>query len=415
MGAECDTAIIKVLPSISEIAAAHWDACANPDKAAKDPAAAAATAFDPFVSHAFLSALEESGAVSAATGWVPQHLVLQTPDGTTLGTMPCYLKSHSLGEYIFDHGWADAYERAGGRYYPKLQVAVPFTPVPGRRFLIKAGKDAKHLREHLARGAIELARRHHASSLHITFASAEEWAQLGSTGASKDRTNRKVDQGLGLLQRTGSQFHWQNEGYRDFSDFLATLASRKRKVLRKERQTALQAGLQIHHISGDDITEQHWDQFYQFYLDTADRKWGQPYLNRKFFSLLGQKLAKQCLLIFCQRDGKIIAGALNLIGGNCLYGRYWGAIEHHPCLHFEVCYYQAIDFAIKHGLERVEAGAQGEHKLARGYQPTATYSLHWINDPGFRQAVADYLDRERRHAMFERKALAEFMPFKKTN
>lgn len=442
MSVENSTAMVRVVPRIGDIAAADWDACANPET---DPASTADTdntdtgdtadtgdttdsgpaphQYDPFVSHAFLSALEDSRSASPATGWAARHLILETAQDNTegraqdsaksqdstkrkvLGCMPCYLKSHSQGEYIFDHGWADAYQRAGGRYYPKLQSAVPFTPVPGRRLLTRPGAHEAEIRKLLARAAIDLARRLDASSLHITFASESEWSQLGCSSSRDD---------MGLLQRTGSQFHWQNEGYGTFDDFLASLASRKRKVLRKERGTALQGGLTIRHLTGADIKEHHWDRFFEFYLDTANRKWGQPYLTRSFFSLLGERLKNRCLLIFCERHGRAIAGALNMIGSDCLYGRYWGAIEHHPCLHFEVCYYQAIDFAIAHGLRRVEAGAQGEHKLARGYRPMPTYSLHWIADRGLRKAVADYLSRERRHDALEREALAQFTPFKKT-
>jgi predicted N-acyltransferase len=382
-----DKASVSVLPGIGEVPSSDWDHVANP----------ADRPFSPCVSHAVLKALEDAGTDCERTGWVPQHLVLNEGRIVT-GAMPCYLKFHSRGEYIFDYGWADAYERAGGQYYPKLQCAVPFTPVPGRRLLVTAGEGAEERERMLAAAAIELAGRRGASSLHITFASEGEWTRLGQQG---------------LLQRTDQQFHWQNAGYGSFESFLGSLASRKRKAVRKEREQALQSGLAIEWVAGSAITQAHWDAFFKFYMDTGSRKWGSPYLNRKFFSLLGDAMADRCLLVMAKRGTRYVAGALNLIGGDCLYGRYWGAIEHHPFLHFEICYYQAIDFAIAHGLERVEAGAQGEHKLARGYMPTPTYSLHWIRDAGFRKAVARYLVEERAQMQHQRAALAEYGPFKK--
>ena len=378
---------VSVLGGIGEVAASDWDRVATPSEAPVNP----------FVCHAFLKALEDAGAVCDRTGWVPQHLVLDE-GGVVTGAMPCYLKFHSRGEYIFDHGWADAYERAGGQYYPKLQAAVPFTPVPGRRLLVQTGDGEDERERMLTAAAIELARRRGASSLHITFASEGEWTRLGQQG---------------LLQRTDQQFHWQNAGYGSFEDFLGTLASRKRKAVRKEREQALESGLAIEWVTGRAITQGHWDTFFKFYMDTGSRKWGTPYLNRKFFSLLGEAMADRCLLVMAKQGARYVAGALNLIGGDCLYGRYWGAFEHHPCLHFEICYYQAIDFAIAHGLQRVEAGAQGEHKLARGYMPTPTYSLHWIRDAGFRKAVARYLVEERTQMQHQRDALAEYGPYKK--
>jgi uncharacterized protein len=379
---------LRVVETILDIPALAWDRCANPDPAT----------YNPFQSHAFLRALEQAGCVGGRTGWAPQHLVLETSAGEIAAVAPAYLKSHSQGEYVFDHGWAEALHRAGGRYYPKLQIAVPFTPVPGRRFMAAPGPDAIENERLLAAGAIEVAKRAKLSSLHATFASQGEWTRLGAAG---------------LLQRTHQQYHWANNGYATFDDFLAALSSRKRKTMRKERVEALSAGLTIRHVSGADITEADWDTFYQFYTDTGNRKWGRPYLNRTFFSLLGAAMPEQCLLIFAERAGQPIAGALNLIGGDCLYGRYWGCIEHHPCLHFEVCYYQAIDVAIARKLARVEAGAQGEHKLARGYMPETTYSLHWIADPGFRKAVSNFLDEERAHVAEQRELLAEYAPFRK--
>ena len=381
---------VTVHPRIAEIDAAAWDACAVP----------VAATLNPFVTHAFLKALEDAGTVSTRTGWTPQHLALSAADGTIAAIAPAYVKSHSQGEYIFDHGWAEAYQRAGGRYYPKLQIAVPFTPVPGPRFMARPGPDAELNMRYLATAAAELAKQNGISSVHATFVTADEWHALagGKTG---------------YLQRTDKQFHWVNAGYQTFDDFLAALSSRKRKTIRKEREQAVSSGLEIEHLQGAQITEAHWDAFYGFYTDTGSRKYGRPYLNRKFFSLIGATMGDRCLLVMVKRDGKFIAGALNLIGGDCLYGRYWGCVEQHPCLHFEVCYYQAIDYAIRHKLARVEAGAQGEHKLARGYLPAATYSLHWIADAGFRKAVDRYLKEERAHVAEQREMLAEFGPFRK--
>jgi uncharacterized protein len=379
---------LRVEPRIAAIPAAEWDACANPDPAT----------YNPFLSHAFLKALEDAGTVGGRSGWTPQHLVLEAEKGAVAGVAPAYLKTHSQGEYIFDHGWAEAYQRAGGSYYPKLQIAVPFTPVPGRRFLTRSGQDQDARERMLAAGAIELARRHDLSSIHATFVTEGEWTRLGASG---------------LLQRTGQQFHWANAGYQTFEDFLSALSSQKRKTIRKERRQALAAGLTIEHVAGRDITEAHWDAFFEFYMDTGSRKWGRPYLNRKFFSLLGAAMGDRCLLILAKNGDRAIAGAFNLIGGDCLYGRYWGCTEQHPCLHFEICYYQAIDYAIEHKLARVEAGAQGEHKLARGYMPTPTYSLHWVADAGFRKAVERFLKEERTHMAEERAMLAEFGPFRK--
>lgn len=380
--------VVRVEPAIAKIAALDWDACANPDPAL----------YNPFVAHAFLKALEDAKCVGGRSGWVPQHLVVEDPAGGIAACMPAYVKTHSQGEYVFDHGWAEAYTRAGGQYYPKLQVAVPFSPVPGPRLLARPDSQAGHNVSLLAAGAIELARRLDLSSVHMTFMQQDEW-------------NRVT--GLGYLLRTDQQFHWLNDGYANFDDFLGKLSSRKRKTVRKERTQALSAGVTIERVQGAAITEAHWDAFFEFYMDTGARKWGRPYLNRKFFSLLGQSMADRCLLVFAMRSGRLIAGALNMIGGDCLYGRYWGMTEHHPCLHFEVCYYQAIDYAIAHGLQRVEAGAQGEHKLARGYMPSATYSAHWIADTGLRRAVSRYLDEERTAVAEHRQMLAEYGPFRK--
>ena len=381
-------ATVTLVPSIAEIDAAQWDACANPDPAT----------FNPFVSHAFLKALETSRTVGRTTGWLPRHLVLEDENGKVAAAAPAYVKSHSQGEYVFDHTWAEAYVQAGGRYYPKLQIAVPFTPVPGPRLFVKPGPKAIADEELLASAAIEVARQGGLSSIHLTFLAADTATRL--------RT-------LGFLTRTGQQFHWQNRGYTSFDDFLATLTSRKRKAARKEREAALAPGIEIEHLTGPAITEVHWDAMFAFYTDTGNRKWGRPYLNRAFFSELGRVMPDRSLLVMAKRDGRYIAGALNLIGGDCLYGRYWGAIEHHPALHFEVCYYQAIEFAIASGLARVEAGAQGEHKLARGYLPVETYSAHWIADPGLRRAVERFLMRESEMVTRFNADLTELGPYRK--
>ena len=387
MSIQHDTSV-KVVSQISEIKAGDWDACANPDSACHNP----------FVSHAFLKALENAGTLGPNTGWLPRHLVLEDGANGVAAVAPCYLKGHSQGEYVFDHGWADAYQRAGGRYYPKLLLAVPFTPVPGPRLLVKPGPRAVADEQVLAAAAVELASQSGFSSVHMTFLDKDVQARLGA---------------FGFLARTGQQFHWHNQGYEDFEDFLKSFASRKRKSVRKERSEAMSDGIAIEHITGVDITEAHWDAMYEFYMDTGNRKWGYPYLNRRFFSELGKSMSARCLLIFAKRAGRYIAGALNIIGGDCLYGRYWGAIEHHPSLHFEICYYQAIDYAIAHGLARVEAGAQGEHKLARGYLPVETYSAHWIADPGLKRAVERYLVEERKAVKEEVVEMAALGPFKR--
>jgi len=381
---------IGVAAGMAEIDKAAWDAVANPD-------ASAGGAYNPFISYDFLDALESSGSATGRTGWTPRHLLLTDPSGRLTAAMPAYLKSHSMGEYVFDHGWAEALERAGGRYYPKLQASVPFTPATGPRLLVLPGSDADARRHALAAAAVDLARQSRASSVHATFLPEPEARLLGEQG---------------WLLRTDQQFHFENPGYRDFSEFLAALASRKRKTLRRERQEALADGISIEHLTGTGITEAAWDAFFAFYMDTGNRKWGRPYLNRRFFSLIGERMADRILLIMARRDGRYIAGALNFIGSDTLFGRYWGAVEHHPFLHFEVCYYQAIDWALAHGLKRVEAGAQGEHKLARGYLPATTWSAHWIADPRFRAAVAAYLEREREMRELEKAELEEHAPYR---
>jgi uncharacterized protein len=375
---------VKVVAALAEIPAADWDSCAGED--------------NPFLSHAFLEALEASGSATAETGWLPQHLVLEDGDGRLLGAVPLYLKSHSYGEYVFDWGWASSYERVGGRYYPKLQCSVPFTPVTGRRLLLR--EDAPPgAAEALIAAMIELARRHKVSSLHVTFPTAMEWELLGETG---------------FLLRLGQQFHWENDGYGSFDDFLEALNSRKRKQIRRERRDALAGGVEIETLRGSAIEPKHWDAFYRFYRSTSDRKWGDAYLTRAFFDLIGARMAERVVLVMAKKGGRYIAGALNLVGRDTLYGRNWGCLGDFPFLHFEACYYRAIDFAIAHGLKRVEAGAQGPHKIQRGYLPSPTYSAHWIRDPGFARAVANFLARERCALESEMTQLeAELSPFKR--
>jgi uncharacterized protein len=378
---------VSVLKGAGDITAEEWDRCANPP----------GRPYNPFLAHAFFLSLEESGSASARTGWLPAHLALREGGGALAALMPCYLKSHSYGEYVFDHAWAQAYERAGGRYYPKLQSAVPFTPVTGPRMLVRPGFPESEARAHLAAAAIQTAKRYRASSWHVTFAMREEWAALGE---------------LGLLQRTDTQYHWHNRGYENFDAFLAALSSRKRKAIRKEREQARASGITIEWLTGSDIAEEHWDAFFAFYMDTGSRKWGSPYLNRAFFSLVGERMADRVLLVMARREGCYVAGALNFIGGDTLYGRYWGCLETHNFLHFEACYYQAIDYAIANKLAHVEAGAQGDHKLARGYAPETTYSLHYLADPGLASAVANYLGQERRAVEREQAVMSEALPYK---
>ena len=369
----------RLLAGVGEVPRAAWDACAGGG--------------NPFVSWDFLSALEQSGSVGEGTGWQPLPLVIDGADGRIAAAAPLYAKSHSQGEYVFDHGWADAWERAGGRYYPKIQIAAPFSPVPGPRLLLRDSAMAPAL----IAGIETLVERNQLSSAHATFIAAEEVPLFEAAG---------------WLIREDSQFHWTNRGYGDFADFLADLSSEKRKNIRKERARAVE-GLDIVHLTGRDLTEAHWDIFWEFYQDTGARKWGQPYLTRAFFSLLGERMADRILLILALREGRAIAGALNMIGADALYGRYWGCNAEVPNLHFELCYYQAIDVAIARGLSRVEAGAQGGHKLARGYAPEPTWSAHHIPDPGFRRAVADFLAAERRGVQQDRQWLVQRTPFKK--
>lgn len=392
---------IEVAPGFGEIPRAAWDAVANPGWVMKPGGVLEGSGpepFNPFLTHDFLVSLEDSGCATEKAGWSPCPLLARSADGTVVGAVPAYLKSHSQGEYVFDHGWAEAFHRAGGRYYPKLQVSVPFTPVPGPRLLVPPGPDAEEIRAALARALVQLARGAGASSVHATFLTP------------RDRDSFLA---AGYLERTDRQFHWSDAGYGDFEGFLAALSSRKRKQIRRERRDALAGGLAIRWLTGDGIRPEDWDAFFSFYTDTGERKWGRPYLNRRFFTLIGERMPHRVALAFALDDGRPIAGALNLVGSDTLYGRYWGAIEDRPFLHFEVCYYQAIEFALARGLTRVEAGAQGEHKLFRGYLPAETRSAHWIAHPGLRGAVADYLVRERAAIAEDREELAGLAPFRR--
>lgn len=379
----------RILDRIDRVAADEWDACLRDAEGHIE---------NPFVSHAFLDALEQSGSVGRKTGWLPQHLVIADSDGSLAAAAPLYVKSHSQGEYVFDHGWAEAYERAGGRYYPKLQVAAPFSPVPGPRLLVRPGPFAAEARAALIAGLVSAVENSGMSSLHVTFAPPEDVAALTQAG---------------FLHRIGLQYHWRNKNYGDFDQFLAALNSRKRKAIRKERAAAASHGLELRAWDGAELSAAHWDAFFAFYMDTGSRKWGRPYLNREFFARIGETLQDRVVLMLARQDGEFVAGALNLKGSRTLYGRNWGSLADFKFLHFELCYYQAIDYAIRHGLARVEAGAQGEHKIQRGYLPVETHSAHWINDVRLRDAIDDYLKRERAHVAAEKAALEELSPFRK--
>ena len=405
---------IRITQSLAEVPARAWNMCAGEavEIAAQPKPELKSTAGDnlcptlstrgsapnPFVSHEFLSALEASRSVGGRTGWQPRHLLAEDATGELVGVVPCYVKMHSRGEYVFDHSWAEAFERAGGSYYPKLQVAVPFTPVTGPRLLARAGLETEAVRRALADALVEITTASELSSAHVTFLTKDEWQTL-------DERN--------FLRRTDQQFHWENADYNSFDDFLAALASRKRKTIRRERKEALSAGIDVCWLTGSDLTESIWDAFFTFYMETGSRKWGRPYLTREFFSVAGEKMRDRILLVMARRAGRWIAGAINFIGADTLYGRNWGAIEHHPFLHFELCYYQAIEYAIAHRLRWVEAGAQGEHKLARGYLPHTTYSAHFIANPDLRRAIADYLARERVYVRAAAEELAAAAPFRK--
>ncbi|ATN34227.1 GNAT family N-acetyltransferase [Rhizobium sp. ACO-34A] len=381
---------IRIERSFCAVAPERWAELSGARRGLKD--------YNPFNSHAFLSAMEESGSATAGTGWLGHHLLLENGDGALIGAVPCYLKNHSRGEYVFDHGWADAFERAGGRYYPKLQSAIPFTPATGPRLMAAIGQDDSAIQEVLAGGLRQVADQLGVSSVHATFVPENEMQAFEAQG---------------FLHRTDQQFHFINEGYANHEAFLETLASRKRKALKKERRAALENGITIDWLTGSDLTEDIWDQFFAFYMDTGSRKWGKPYLTRMFYSLIGERMAEDILLVMAKRNGKYIAGAINFIGADTLFGRHWGCVEDHPFLHFEVCYHQAIDFALAKGLKKVEAGAQGEHKLARGYQPVTTHSAHYIAHAGLRKAVSDYLEHERREVEQIGDYLDEHTPFRK--
>jgi predicted N-acyltransferase len=373
---------VRLAQGIDEIAATDWDACAGADQ--------------PFLSHAFLKALETSGCATGESGWLPLHLIAEQ-QGQMIACAPMYLKSHSYGEYVFDWGWANAYERAGGRYYPKLQVAVPFTPVPGPRLLARPGVEIA--KTALVQGLLSAASQIDCSSLHITFCEETEWRELG---------------GAGMMQRTGVQYHWHNRGYASFDDFLSVLKSSKRKMIRKERAKVRNQGLEIETLTGDRLTPEIWDHFYPFYRATVDKRWGGAYLTKRFFRDIGALMPERIVLVMARLDGRYVAGALNLLGSDTLFGRNWGCLQDFDFLHFEACYYAAIDFAIERGLARVEAGAQGQHKLQRGYEPVPTYSTHWIRDPNFRKAVARFLDEERADMAFEREQLKDLLPYRET-
>lgn len=379
----------RIIETISSVPKADWDRLDGAGRGGHIP-------YNPFVSHAYLSALEDSGSAVSRAGWQPRHMALEGEDGRIAAVIPCYGKSHSQGEYVFDHAWADAYERAGGRYYPKFQCTVPFTPASGPRLLVAHGR--KDLKGQLSKALREETDRLGLSSAHVTFLQEDDLSVLESDG---------------YLHRTDQQFHFLNKGYSSHEDFLNELSSSKRKNLRKERRSALENGISIDWLTGGDLTEDIWDQFFAFYMDTGSRKWGRPYLTREFYSLIGERMADDILLVMAKREGRYVAGAINFIGEDALYGRHWGCIEDHPFLHFEVCYHQAIDFAIARKLDRVEAGAQGEHKLARGYLPVTTHSAHYIAHPGLRNAVADYLEREREAIAETGEYLSEHSPFRK--
>ena len=379
----------RVYHEISEIPEADWNSCANPP----------GFEYNPFIDHRFLRALEESKSAVAATGWQPFHVRVEE-GSQTLGVLPMYLKNHSRGEYVFDGSWADAWYRAGGEYYPKLQVSVPFTPATGRRLLVADGELTQQVERLLLGAATKIAAQIGVSSLHITFLTEKEWDNAGS---------------LGLLQRVDTQFHWNNKGYDTFDEFLSDLSYKKRKNIRRERRGAVENGIEIERITGSDLREAHWDAFYEFYLDTGYRKWGTPYLTREFFSRISESMPDQVLLVLCRRDGKYIAGAVNFVGSDTLFGRNWGCIEDHRFLHFEVCYYQAIEHAIERGLDTVEAGAQGAHKISRGYMPKQTFSAHWIGNQSFRDAVQQFLDSERKYVEADIEWVEAHTPFRQAD
>ena len=374
--------LTRVISSINDVPAKDWNACAGNA--------------NPFVRHEFLHALELSGSVSAKTGWLPQHLLIDGEDGNLAACMPMYLKNHSYGEYIFDWGWAEAYERAGGKYYPKLQSAVPFTPATGNRMLVRDDLSNDYYSALIA-SMLQLSRKHNVSSLHVTFPPKEQWDLLGKSG---------------FLLRTSQQFHWKNCGYETFDHFLSVLSSRKRKAIKKERQKVADQGITLKSLSGDELHEEHWDAFYDFYIDTIRRKYGHPYLTREFFSMIGKSMPELAVLVTAELKGRMVAGALNLKGKDTIFGRNWGCLEDFKFLHFEACYYQAIDFAIEHKLQWVEAGAQGPHKIQRGYLPREVYSAHWIENRNFRDAVEKFVEQERREVEFEIAGYMQYSPYR---
>jgi predicted N-acyltransferase len=381
---------LEIVTSLANVHQEDWDSCACPEMSDKG------RPNDPFTTYRFLKALEDSGSVGEGTGWDPCYIMAYQGD-ELIGCAPMYRKMHSQGEYIFDQNWAHAYERAGGMYYPKLQIAVPFTPATGRRFLVKPHV-ADIARQALIQGALQFGAQNKMSSLHITFCTKSE---------------RELAQSSELLARVTQQFHWENNEYKSFDQFLTSLSSRKRKNIRKERAQAANFGGELVTLTGDQIQPEHWDAFWVFYQDTGARKWGQPYLTRRFFDIAQEHLRDTIALVMAKRDGRYVAGALNFIGRDALFGRYWGCVEDHPCLHFEVCYYQAIEFAISQRLDRVEAGAQGEHKLARGYMPRETHSLHWMADVVFQEAVSNYLEAEKKAVTEDIEILTKYGPFRK--
>jgi len=381
---------VETVRGLADIPAAAWDACAGAEPGGVPP--------NPFVSHAFLHALEQAGCVGGRSGWAPAHQIMRGADGSLIAAAPAYVKSHSLGEYVFDHAWAEALERAGGQYYPKIQVAVPFTPASGPRLMVRSGLAPLPARMALLDGLEALRARIGGSSIHATFLPEDE----AESFAARD-----------YLLRSDRQFHWTDENFGSFEGFLAALSSRKRKMIRRERKEALASGLTVRWLTGAAITEADWDAFFAFYMNTGSRKWGRPYLNRRFFSLIGQSMAERIVLILACRGERPVAGAINFIGRDALFGRNWGAIEEQPFLHFEICYYQAMDFALAHGLKRIEAGAQGEHKLMRGYRPVLTRSAHALVHQGLRRAVADYLRREQDHIAAEKIELDNLAPFRR--
>ena len=377
-------ATVTLTNSIKDIAKNEWDICAGID--------------NPFLSYDFMSSLEDSGSVSPETGWLPQHLLYRNSSKKLIGIVPLYLKGHSYGEYVFDWGWADAFERAGQKYFPKLLSAVPFTPVTCPKLFVCPDENKQQVHSVLVNGLVSALTQLNVSSLHVNFSTEGDWNFLGESG---------------FLKRLGIQYHWHNDNYASFEGFLANLSSRKRKAIRKERKAAAASGVKIRLLTGEEIKRRHWDAFYRFYVDTSDRKWGSAYLNREFFDILGERMADKVLLVMAEYDETLVGGALNFIGTDTLYGRNWGCLADFKFLHFEACYYRAIDFAIERGLSRVEAGAQGHHKLQRGYTPTLTYSNHYILDAQFREAVAEFLKREGRHVLLEKTELEKQSPFRK--